>query len=64
MVKKDGTGEFGELAQNEDGELQTLFSKDIRTKKIRWYIAWLVLNILLCVYIAGLNVVYWQSWQV
>ena len=63
MVKKDGTGEFGEL-EAEMNELTTIYTKEVRNKKIRWYIVWLLVNVALCAYILLLNAIYWQAWGV
>ena len=61
--KAVGNQNFGALT-HEGAELSEIFSQDIRKSRIRWWIAWLVINIALCVYILVLNILYKDAWIV
>ena len=58
-----GGKEFGAIT-SEDGELNELFSKEVRGKKIKWWLAWGALNVLLGAYMIILLFFYWDSWNI
>ena len=58
-----GGGEYGALI-NEGGELDAIYSKEARTKKVRNMFLWGFINASLCGYITFMLVIFWRSWRV
>ena len=62
-VRYDNNGEFGALIE-EEAELTEAFSESKRVEKIRYYLIWGTINLLMLVYIFALLFIFWDSWQV
>ena len=52
-------GDFGALT-HEESVLTTIFDKKVRSLKQKYYMAWGVLNVALCIYIIALECYFWK----